>query len=125
MRTWIARNPEAHQGRVVGNGHCVAFVREACGLGHTSTWRKGVLARGAALPAGTAIATFSTGPDGRYENRADGASHVAVLIAETAAGLHSLWVANGAATRSEADDPLQGRRRHREQRWRSRYDALL
>ena len=87
MRTWIAQNPGAHQGKVVGNGQCVAFVREACGLGHTSTWRKGALARGAGLPSGIALATFSAGPDGRYENRTDGASHVAVLIAEDATGL--------------------------------------
>jgi hypothetical protein len=87
-RTHSAINPGASAGRVVGNGHCVAYVREAAGLGHTSTWKKGGKVRGGGLGAGTAIATF--GANGTYENRTDGASHTAILIAETPQGLQ-VW----------------------------------
>ena len=83
-RSWTAPRPEAHAGRTIGNGHCVAFVREATGLGHTSTWRAGPLARDALPPAGTAIATFE---GGRYGNRTNGTSHTAILMAIVPEGL--------------------------------------
>lgn len=83
---FVAENPGGYAGRVVGSGHCVAFVQESAKAPHTSAWRAGEKVRGAVgLPAGVAIATF--GPGGRYENRMDGSSHAAILIAELADGL--------------------------------------
>ena len=83
---WVARDAAAFIFRTVGDGHCVAFVREASGAPHTSQWRRGPLVRGLAdAPAGLAIATF--GPDERYGNHTDGRSHAAILIARHSDGL--------------------------------------
>jgi hypothetical protein len=76
---------ETYAGRVIGDGHCVAFVREVAGLPHTSAWRRGELVRGSAVLEGTPIATFDR--NGRYANATDGSSHAAVLIEETPMGL--------------------------------------
>ena len=78
----VAPQPERFVGQVVGNGHCVAHVREATGLPHTSRWRRGALVRGSspASGTGTAIATFD--PDGTYGNHTDGRSHACLLISE-------------------------------------------
>ena len=75
-----------YAGRVVGDGHCVALVREVCALPATGQWRPGAYARDA--EPGTPIATFNS--DGRYDNRTDGTSHCAVLIETTPAGL-DVW----------------------------------
>ena len=83
--TFHASDPQRFLGRVVGNGHCVAFVREAAGAPHTSEWRRGALVRGSAGEPGTAIATFD--PDGRYGNHVDGRSHAAILVAIGTDGL--------------------------------------
>jgi hypothetical protein len=83
--SYIAKDAGSFAGRVVGNGHCVALVREACGAPHTSSWTRGERVRGSATPAGTAIATF--GADRTYQNRTDGASHAAILIAVQPDGL--------------------------------------
>lgn len=86
--SWIAANPGRHAGQAVGTGHCVALVQAAARAPHTSQWRRGLKVRGNAVAPGTAIATF--GRDGRYENRIDGASHAAILIAEEPGGLR-VW----------------------------------
>ena len=86
--SFIAHNPERHVGRVVGNGHCVAFTREAADMPHTSLWTRGMRVRGQTLARGTAIATF--GASGKYENRTDGTSHVAILEGEEDNGLR-VW----------------------------------
>jgi len=59
---WVAKRPESYAGRAVGNGHCVAFVRESSGAPHTSQWRRGPQARFIpdAKVSGVAIATFDT-----------------------------------------------------------------
>jgi hypothetical protein len=88
MQQWLCTNPQAYQGRVVGNGHCVAYVREATGLGHTSTWRRGARARDGGLPIGTAVATFDAG--GKYENDTTGRSHTGILISADPVGLQ-VW----------------------------------
>ena len=72
-------------GTVVGNGHCVAHVRQIGGLPHTSFWRRGELVRGSNCAPGTIIATFDD--NGRYGNHVDGRSHCAVLLAENSDGL--------------------------------------
>lgn len=102
MTAWVAFRPEAYAGTVVGNGHCVAFVRAAAMAPHTSLWRAGAGVRGSpasALPAGLVIATFD--PDGRYGNHTDGRSHVAILIARQADGLlcYDQWVGHPVAKR--------------------------
>jgi hypothetical protein len=86
--SWIAPNPGRYAGNVVGTGHCVVFVQQAASLPHTSQWRRGIRVRGAGVLPGTAIATFSA--EGRYENRTDGSSHAAILIAELKNGLR-VW----------------------------------
>jgi hypothetical protein len=81
----IADDPGAYLGRVVGNGQCVAYVREAARLGHTSTWRRGPHVRGSGAASGTAIATFDS--RGGYANNTNGTSHAAILIEEGDTGL--------------------------------------
>jgi hypothetical protein len=83
--SFIAQNPASFAGRVVGNGHCVALVREACGAPHTSRWTRGERVRNAIVPVGAAIATF--GADRTYENRTDGASHAAIYLRQEQGGL--------------------------------------
>ena len=87
IMTWTAARPEDYSGKVVGNGHCVAFVRESSGAPHTSEWRRGPQVR--FLPGkdqrGLAIATFDT--DRRYGNHTDGRSHTAILVVRLDDGL--------------------------------------
>lgn len=86
---FLAKKPEAYAGKVVGSGHCVAFVQEAARAPQTSAWRAGVPVRSTAmLPAGVAIATFD--PNGRYGSHLDGRSHAAILTAVLADGLN-VW----------------------------------
>jgi hypothetical protein len=76
----------SYAGRVVGDGHCVAFVRAVTGLPATRAWRRGEYVRGAEnMPKGTAIATFDA--SGSYGNHTDGRSHAAILIARASDGL--------------------------------------
>jgi hypothetical protein len=83
---FVASKHERHHGKVVGNGHCVAFVREVTGLPPTAQWRRGDPVRGSQnLAPGTAIATFDS--SGRYGNHTDGRSHAAILLAEHEDGL--------------------------------------
>jgi hypothetical protein len=81
----VARNYERHMGHPVGDGHCVALVRECAGLPSTTRWRRGVLVRGVDLVPGTCIATFDA--RGRYPNTMSGDSHAAILLAEEDGGL--------------------------------------
>lgn len=60
------------------SGECVALVKEATNVGHTSTWRPGG-AIGPDTPIGTPIATF--GDDGRYKN-IRGQSHAALYLGQ-------------------------------------------
>jgi hypothetical protein len=77
--SWIAAAPGNYNGMVVGDGHCVAFVRAASGAPHTSGWRAGErLSFAQNATPGIAIATF--GYDNRYQNATDGSSHAAVLL---------------------------------------------
>jgi hypothetical protein len=82
---YTATDHHRHSGTVVGDGHCVAYVREVCGLPHTSLWRRGDPVRGSGCAPGTAIATFD--PNGLYGNHTDGRSHTAVLLSENSDGL--------------------------------------
>jgi hypothetical protein len=86
----VASDPHRHVGRVIGNGHCVAYVRDIAGLPPTASWRKGPSAATAA--PGTAIATFDA--NGTYGNHTDGRSHAAILLEATEQGLQVIdqWV---------------------------------
>jgi len=88
----IASEPRHLVGQVVGNGHCVGYVRAAAQLPRSGLWLRGVPVRGAKCEVGTAIATFT--PKGLYGSRTDGSSHCAILVAETDNGLIVLdqWV---------------------------------
>lgn len=81
----IAKDPHAYLGQVVDNGHCMRHVQVAHGVPHSSKLRAGPRVRDADVPRGTIIATF--GGTGRYENRTDGSSHIAVLLEKRQDGL--------------------------------------
>jgi hypothetical protein len=89
IRRYVADNPERHAGLVVGDGECVALVRQAAYIPHSMTWRCGepVLGR-PPLERGTCIATFD--PDGTYGNHGDGRSHAAIFLEATATGIRVL-----------------------------------
>jgi hypothetical protein len=92
--SYIAKNPEAYAGKVVGEdpykGQCAVFVQVAAGAPLTTLWTQGALVKGNyALAAGTAIATF--GADGKYTNRGDGTAHGAIYVSQDSQGI---WVWN-------------------------------
>jgi hypothetical protein len=80
-----AEHPHRRVGDTVDNGQCVRLVQETAGVPGTWTWRRGEQVRGAAIPRGTAIATFDE--RGRYVNDTKGASHAALFLEETPEGL--------------------------------------
>jgi hypothetical protein len=81
--TVVANNTSASgdslpKGRV-GSGQCVDLVKDACGIGHTSTWQQGAtIANNPDLKPGTAIATFDQ--NGKYGNHTNGSSHAAIYL---------------------------------------------
>lgn len=90
---FIASHPERYLGTVVGNGHCVAFVRRVSDVPHTSLWRRGALVNDLEPPPINAIvATFDA--HGRYANALDGSSHAAVFLSRHDAGIEVIdqWV---------------------------------
>lgn len=97
---WRCADPAKYQGQVVGDGQCVRFCQAAVpGLPHTSQWRRGAKVKGGNIEPGTVIATF--GASGKYENKTDGSSHAAILVAEEAGGLRvwDQWVGRPVAER--------------------------
>jgi hypothetical protein len=83
---YVARNPQAYDGKVVGTGQCVAFVQAASAAPNTGMWKQGTLVKGqSALAAGTVIATFSAA--GKYTNSMDGTSHAAIYVQQDARGI--------------------------------------
>ncbi len=86
---YMAQNPHLHNGRVIGTGHCVAFVQEASRAPHTSTWKRGNRVRNEReLAAGTAIATFDAA--GSYTNSRNGTSHAAIYVSQDSKGIQ-VW----------------------------------
>lgn len=85
---YVAANPKRFLNTSVGNGQCVAYVRAAAQLGHTSTWERGASVQGLVLPIGTAIATFDDNK--RYANDRHGSSHAAIYLGQTAIGIQVL-----------------------------------
>jgi hypothetical protein len=76
-------------GEVVGDGECVAYVRDVTGCPPTRQWAEGVKVRGGDIATGTAIATFQ---NGTYEN-ISGLSHAAIYISQNNSGItvHDQW----------------------------------
>ena len=89
MPTTVPHDHARYAGRVIGTGHCVAYVRDATGLPQTTAWRRGEKVQGGDHAPGTAIATFD--PSGRYGNHEDGRSHAAILIAVHDDGSLTVW----------------------------------
>jgi hypothetical protein len=90
--SYVATGVDKYIGKSIGNGQCVAFAQTAATIGHTSTWQRGALVRGATLVPGTAIATFDK--DGNYQNDTGGRSHAAIYLGQDAVGIQVLdqWV---------------------------------
>ena len=83
---YIAARPEAFEGRVIGAGHCVDFVKAAAGVPPTVAWQEGVAVHGNPhIARGTAIATFEA--DGSYTSETG--NHAAIYLYQDARGI---WV---------------------------------
>jgi hypothetical protein len=83
---YIAARPEAFEGRVIGAGHCVDFVKAAAGAPPTGAWQEGAAVRGNPnIARGTAIATFE--PDGSYTSETG--NHAAIYLYQDERGI---WV---------------------------------
>ena len=81
---YVAHHPEASLGRVIGDGHCVAYVERAAGAPPTARWRPGARVRGdRGIARGTAIATF--GADGGYTNGTG--NHAAIYLGQDRSGI--------------------------------------
>ena len=97
---FIATDTHRYVGKVVGSGQCMALVQLVDpGVPHSSKLRQGIKVRGADLPPGTVIATFNS--EGRYDNKTDGSSHIAILLEQLDDGLRVVdqWVLHPVAER--------------------------
>jgi hypothetical protein len=83
---YIAASPEAFDGKVIGAGHCVDFVKAAAGVPRTAAWQEGAEIRGNPhIARGTAIATFES--DGSYTS--ESGNHAAIYLYQDDRGI---WV---------------------------------
>ena len=83
---YIAARPEAFEGRVIGAGHCVDFVKAAAGVPRTAAWQEGAAVSGnPQIARGTAIATFEA--DGSYTS--ESGNHAAIYLYQDDRGI---WV---------------------------------
>jgi hypothetical protein len=83
---YIASRPEAFDGRVVGAGHCVDFVKASAGVPRTAAWQEGAEVYGNPdIARGTAIATFES--DGSYTS--ESGNHAAIYLYQDERGI---WV---------------------------------
>jgi len=83
---YIAARPEAFEGRVIGGGYCIDFVKAATGVPRTVAWREGAEVRGNThIAPGTAIATFAS--DGSYTS--ESGNHAAIYLYQDDRGI---WV---------------------------------
>jgi hypothetical protein len=83
---YIAASPEAFEGRVIGAGYCVDFVKAAAGVPLTTAWREGAKVHGNPhIARGTAIATFES--DGNYTS--ESGNHAAIYLDQDDRGI---WV---------------------------------
>jgi hypothetical protein len=78
--------PEAFEGRVIGAGYCVDFVRAAAGVPRSAAWQEGAEVLGNPhIAPGTAIATFES--DGSYTS--ESGNHAAIYLYQDD---HGIWV---------------------------------
>ena len=83
---YIAARPEAFEGRVIGAGHCVDFVKAAAGVPRTAAWQECAAVRSNPhVVPGTAIATFDA--DGGYTS--ESGNHAAIYLSQDGRGI---WV---------------------------------
>jgi hypothetical protein len=83
---YIAARPETFEGRVIGRGYCVDFLKVAAGVPRTVAWQEGAEVRGNSHVApGTAIATFES--DGSYTSGSG--NHAAIYLYQDD---HGIWV---------------------------------
>lgn len=57
-KSYICRDAHHWRGQVVGDGHCVSFIKRCSGAPLTHLWRPGSHVKGIELEPGTIIATF-------------------------------------------------------------------
>jgi hypothetical protein len=81
--TFKCDNPQDSKGKVVGDGHCVAFIKACAGAPETEKWKAGKKVRKAEIPIGTAIATFK---DGKYAGNVTG-NHAAIYDGQDTKGI--------------------------------------
>ena len=83
---YIAARPAAFEGRVIGAGHCVNFIKAAAGVPRTAAWQEGAAVRSNPhVVPGTAIATFDA--DGGYTS--ESGNHAAIYLSQDGRGI---WV---------------------------------
>ena len=83
---FIAANPELYEGKKVGTGTAVDFVRACSSVPGTGSWKQGIKVLSASLGVvgkGTVIATFV---DGHFTNSSVG-SHAAVFLEQDPRGI--------------------------------------
>lgn len=80
---YLCHTPSQYEGRVVGDGACVALVAQCFGAPDSSRWKEGKRVKGASVFPGTAIATFV---DGRYPQGPAG-QHAAIYIEQDTDGI--------------------------------------
>lgn len=98
---YVALDPKKLKGTSVGNGHCVAYARQAASMPHTGVWRKGAFVKGTVgIAIGSAIATFDK--NNSYANKVDGTSHVAIYLGQSAVGIQVVdqWVGHPVSERT-------------------------
>ena len=84
-KSFICHNPESFQGHVVGDGHCVSFIKLCSNAPNTINWRPGAQVLSLEkLEYGSIIATFK---DGIYPNQTG--YHAAIYISHDDKGI---WV---------------------------------
>lgn len=84
--SYIGKDPESYEGKVVGSGQCVAFVRACSGAPVSTAWSQGAAVKTGDVPRSTAIATFDD--HGNYPNEPTG-QHAAIFISKDDKGI---WV---------------------------------
>ena len=82
--TLRCKNAADYEHEVVGEGHCVSFIKHCSDSPDTSQWRPGDKVLSSNPPAGTVIATFLSG---RYPNKSG--YHAAIFIRQDDSGI---WV---------------------------------
>ena len=81
--TFSCPKPKESEGKVIGDGHCVAFVRTCSKAPETAKWKAGKKVRGADIAKGTAIATFKSG---KYSSAETG-NHAAIYDGQDEKGI--------------------------------------